>query len=85
MAEFVYALCATTSTLCVIMLYRGYRANRTPLLFWASLCFAGLAVNNLLLFVDLILLPEIDLSIWRLAIAMIAMSALLFGLIWEPK
>ncbi|HEY3654077.1 MAG TPA: DUF5985 family protein [Steroidobacteraceae bacterium] len=85
MAEFVYALCAATSTVCVIMLFRGYRTSRTRLLFWACLCFAGLAINNLLLFVDLIILPEIDLSIWRLAIAVAAMSALLFGLIWEAK
>lgn len=85
MAEFVYALCAATSVLCVIMLFRGYRASRTRLLFWACLCFAGLAVNNVLLFVDLVVLPEIDLSIWRLGIAVAAMSALLFGLIWEAK
>ena len=59
MAEFVYALCAGTSILCVIMLFRGYLASRTQLLFWACLCFAGLAVNNLLLFVDLIILPDV--------------------------
>jgi hypothetical protein len=85
MGEFVYALCAATSILCVIMLFRGYRASRSHLLFWACLCFAGLAVNNLLLFVDLIVLPEIDLSLWRLWVAVAAMIALLFGLIWESK
>jgi hypothetical protein len=85
MAEFVYALCAATSILCVLMLYRGYRASRTRLLFWACLCFAGLAINNLLLFVDLIILPNTDLSIWRLGVAVAAMSALLLGLIWEAK
>lgn len=85
MAEFVYALCAGTSILCVIMLFRGYLASRTQLLFWACLCFAGLAVNNLLLFVDLIILPDVHLSIWRLGVAVVAMSALLFGLIWESK
>jgi hypothetical protein len=85
MAEFVYALCAGTSILCAIMLYRGYRSSRTHLLFWACLCFAGLAINNVLLFVDLIVLPDIDLSIWRLYIAVAAMGALLFGLIKESK
>jgi hypothetical protein len=85
MGKFVYALCAATSILCVIMLFRGYRASRSHLLFLACLCFAGLAVNNLLLFVDLIILPEIDLSFWRLWVAVAAMSALLFGLIWESK
>jgi hypothetical protein len=85
MAEFVYALCAGTSILCAIMLYRGYRSSRTHLLFWACLCFAGLAINNVLLFVDLIVLPDIDLSFWRLYIAVAAMGALLFGLIKESK
>jgi hypothetical protein len=85
MAEFVYALCAVTSTLCAVLLFKGYRLSRTRLLFWASLCFAGLALNNILLFVDLILVPQIDLSGWRNAAAVGGMSTLLLGLIWESK
>jgi hypothetical protein len=85
MAESVYALCAATSVLCAILLFRGYRATRTRLLFWSSLCFAGLAVNNVLLFVDLILLPTVDLFIWRTAAALVGMSVLLFGIVWESR
>jgi hypothetical protein len=83
MAEAVYALCAATSILCAVLLLRGYRATRTRLLFWASLCFAGLALNNVLLFVDLILLPNVDLFWWRAASALASFSILLFGLVWE--
>ena len=83
MAEAVYLLCAITSVVCAGMLFNGYRENRTRLLFWSSLCFAGLAVNNVLLFVDLILVPEIDLSILRSSIALASMMALLYGIIWE--
>ena len=83
MAEAVYLLCAITSVVCAGMLFNGYRENRTRLLFWSSLCFAGLAVNNVLLFVDLILVPEIDLSILRSSIALASMIALLYGIIWE--
>ncbi len=83
MAESVYALCAATSVLCAVLLFRGYRATRTRLLFWSSLCFAGLAVDNVLLFFNLILLPNIDLLLWRSTAALIGMSVLLFGLIWE--
>lgn len=83
MAESVYALCAATSVLCAVLLIRGYRATRARLLFWSSLCFAGLAVDNVLLFVGLILLPNIDLFLWRSTAALIGMSVLLFGLIWE--
>jgi hypothetical protein len=85
MAEAVYALCAATSILCAVLLLNGYRASRTRLLFWASLCFAGLAVNNVLLFIDLILVPDIDLFAWRAATAIAGMSALLYGLIWESR
>ena len=85
MAESVYALCAFTSILCAILLLKGYRATRTRLLFWASLSFAGLALNNVLLFIDLIMLPAVDLSIWRAAVALAGMSILLYGLIWESR
>jgi len=85
MAEAVYALCAATSILCAVLLFKGYRATRTRLLFWSSLCFACLAVNNVLLFVDLILLPNVDLFLWRSATALAGMSLLLFGLIWNSR
>lgn len=85
MAELVYVLCAATSILCAALLLRGYLASRTRLLFWASLCFLGLALNNILLFVDLIELPDIDLFWWRTASALVSMMVLLFGLIWELR
>jgi hypothetical protein len=85
MAELVYVLCAATSIMCAVLLLRGYRASRARLLFWASLCFLGLALNNILLFVDLIELPDIDLFWWRTAAALVGMMVLLFGLIWEIR
>ena len=86
MAETVYLLCAVTSVACAILLLRGYRASRTNLLFWSSLCFAGLAANNVLLFLDLVLfVQEVDLSLWRSGIAVGSMMMLLFALIWESK
>ena len=86
MAETVYLLCEVTSVACAILLLRGYRESRTSLLFWSSLCFAGLAVNNVLLFLDLVLfVQEIDLSLWRSGIAVGSMMMLLFALIWESK
>jgi hydrogenase/urease accessory protein HupE len=85
MAEAVYLLCAATSIVCAILLLRGYRASRTRLLFWSSLCFVGLAINNVLLAVDLMLVPQVDLSFWRSSIALGAMMLLLFGLVWESS
>ncbi len=85
MAEMVYVLCAATSIVCAVLLLRGYRASRMRLLFWASLCFLGLALNNVVLFVDLILLPDVDLFWWRSLPALGGMSILLYGLIWESR
>jgi hypothetical protein len=84
-AEAVYILCALTSILCALLLFRGYRATRTRLLFWASLCFLFLALNNVLLFVDIILLPKVSLFAWRNGAALAGMLLLVFGLTWETR
>lgn len=85
MAEIVYALCALTSVLCALLLLRGYRHSHTRLLFWASLCFVGFAVNNVLLFIDLVVLPDIDLFWWRTIPALIGVTLLIYGLVWESE
>lgn len=83
MAEIVYAPRAVTSVLCAALLLRAYRRSRAKPLLWSSLCFAGLAANNILLFVDLVLVPDVDLSIVRGLTAIAAMLVLLYGLIWD--
>lgn len=85
MAEGVYSLCALTSIVCAALLLRGYVRSRTPLLFWSSLCFVGLALNNVLLVVDLIAMPAADLSVLRSGVAVVAMGVLLYGLVWERQ
>ena len=85
MALTVYLLCALASLVCALLLMRGYRATRMPLLFWSALCFFVLAVTNSLLFVDLGLFPQVDLSIWRSGITLGAFSLLLYGLIFESQ
>jgi hypothetical protein len=83
MAEAVYALCAATSAACAVLLVRAYRRNRIRLLFWSAFCFAALAANNVLVFVDLIVVPEIDLSAVRSLVALVGLGALLFALLWS--
>jgi len=85
MAEFVYALCAITSIACAVLLVNGYRRSRTGLLFWSGLCFAGLAVNNVLLFVDLVIIPNVDFSLARSGAALAAMMVLIYGLVRESR
>jgi hypothetical protein len=85
MAEAVYLLCALTSAVCAILLLRRYLRNRTRLLVWSSLCFVGLALNNAILFLDRVVVPETDLSLLRNTTALVALLLLLFGLIWDSQ
>lgn len=81
----VYILCAATSALCAVLLLRGYAQSRARLLFWSGLCFIGLALNNFLLIVDVRVIPTIDLSFWRTVPALIGVSLLVYGLVWETR
>ena len=85
MASVVYALCALTSGLCALLLGRAYRASRARLLLWSSLAFVGLALNNLVLFIDLIVVPTVDLSLYRSLLAAVSIMVLLLGLIWDSE
>ena len=85
MASVVYTLCALTSALCAVLLWRAYRASRARLLLWSSLSFIGLACNNLLLFVDLVVVPSVDLALYRSLLAAISVLVLLMGLIWDSN
>jgi hypothetical protein len=83
MAEFVYVLCLITSVLCAVLLLRAYLRNRTSLLMWSSLCFVGLAINNVLLLIDLVVVPSVDLQLVRTGSGVAALLPLAFGLVWE--
>lgn len=82
-AEIVYLLCTATSLACAWLLFRGYARSGTRLLMWSGLCFAGLCLNNAVLFIDNIVFTSIDLSIWRLLPALIGIALLCYGLIEE--
>ena len=81
----VYIIGALTSAACAVLLMRGYVRGRKKLLLWSGLCFTILSISNLLIFVDLVLFPDIDLYRYRLGSASVAMLLLLYGLIWESE
>ncbi|HWM90119.1 MAG TPA: DUF5985 family protein [Thermoanaerobaculia bacterium] len=85
MASVVYALCTLTSGLCAALLLRAYLSSRARLLLWSTLAFLGLACNNLLLFVDLIVFPTLGLALYRSLTAAFAVMILMLGLIWDSK
>ena len=79
----VYILCFLTSSACAWLLGRSYARSRTKLLLWSSACFVLLAANNLMLVVDLLVLPDVNLRVSRLLLALAAVSVLIFGFVWD--
>jgi hypothetical protein len=85
MAETVYLLCALTSVMCAVLLIRSWTRSRARILLWSSFCFIGLAINNVLLFIDLVVAPDVDLSWARSVTAVFSVSLLVIGMIWERR
>jgi len=81
----VYLLCVLTSALCAILLGRSYLRTRMRLLLWSSLCFVLLAANNLVVVIDLAILPTVDLRLLRHALSLGAVLLLLVGFIWDRE
>lgn len=82
-AIIVYVLCAATAFSCAILLARGYNQTRTRLLFWSAVCFVGLTAANVLLVIDLVIIPQQDLSLYRSVVTLVSGAMLLFGLVSE--
>ena len=80
----VFLLCFATSLVCLVLLARSYMRTRMRLLLWSALCFVFLALNNLLLFIDVVVFPvEVSLLPYRQLTGLIGVSVLLYGFIWE--
>ena len=82
-ASLVYLLCLATSVLCALLLARAYLRSGARLLLWSAICFAMLALNNLLVVVDIIVLPDADLTLLRNLASLIGITALLYSFIWD--
>jgi drug/metabolite transporter superfamily protein YnfA len=85
MAEIIYVLCAGTSIFCALLLLRSYLRHRTRLLLLSMICFLGLAVNSVIVFIDLAVLPAVDLRLVRTLAAFGSIFIFLVGLIWESR
>jgi hypothetical protein len=59
----------------------GNRPSRVRLLLWSGLCFALLCIENLLLILDRIVFPAVDLAPWLVPFALIGIALMLYGLI----
>jgi hypothetical protein len=85
MATVVYFLCALMSGTCAVLLLKRYLANKSPLLFWAMISFSGLFLSNLLLVLDFVYFPSIDLYPVRAVTTLASLGFMIFGFIWEVE
>ncbi|HEX7053616.1 MAG TPA: DUF5985 family protein [Burkholderiales bacterium] len=84
--NFVLSILAIlTSVACMVFLFRAYAAGGVRLLLWSALCFVCLSVNNVFLFLDLVVFPNVDFRPYRLSAALIGVALLLYGFIWEAE
>jgi hypothetical protein len=81
----VYGLCTVVAACCAGLLVRAFVGSRARLLLWGSVCFALLAINNLALVLDLVILSSINLFIVRNLSALLAVCAMLYGLVCDER
>jgi hypothetical protein len=79
----LYMVAILSSATCALLLFRAYIHRRVRLLMWSGICFVGLTMNNVALFVDLVVYPQFDLRVARHLPALIGMMFLLYGFICD--
>jgi hypothetical protein len=84
-AGVIYLLCSITALLCAWFLLRAYRRSQYRLLLWGGLCFVGLTFGNVLLVIDKMIIPYVDLYAWRLLLTLVSLAVLLYGLVWDAE
>jgi len=85
MAELIYGLCTILSLAIAVMLWRQHRRMPTRMIYWTALCFSGLALSNLVLVLDKLVFPDLDLRVLRHSISLLSIGLLLFGLVYEDE
>lgn len=85
MAAAVYLLCSLSCLTCAVLLLRTYRAGASRFVLWSVLCFIGLTAGNALLFIDQVLVPEVDLLLYRQLVTFASVSALMWGFVWDTR
>lgn len=83
MATAVYVLCALTSLACAVLLLRSYGKRGARLLLWSGLGFVGITLGNVMLVMDLVVLPERDLALFRSLPVLAGLAVLIYGLVWD--
>ena len=81
----VYVLSVVIGVACAVLLARGHLRSPSRLLLSAAICFAGLALNDVGLIVDVFVLPGISLVAVRSLPALVGLAVLVRALIKEAR
>jgi hydrogenase/urease accessory protein HupE len=84
-AAVVYILCALTSLACAVLLLRSHAQRHIRLLFWSGLGFVGFTLGNIVLVIDTMVVPAVDLSLLRSIPVLAGLAVLLYGLVWDAR
>ena len=84
-ASAVYVLSVLIGGACAVLLFRAHRRAPSPLLLSAAICFAGLALNDVGLIIDVFVLPDINLVAVRSLPALVGLAVLVRALIKEAR
>jgi hypothetical protein len=85
MEQVAYVLCGLTALACSVLLLRGYLRKRVRLLLWCACFFLALTLENVVLFIDVVIVPHTDLSLLRNSVALVGLLLLIYGLVWETN
>lgn len=85
MALTVYALCALTALACSILLFLASRRSGSRMLFWSGMCFFLLTLANAAVIADSYVFTRLPLWPVRHGLSLLAICALLYGLIFEER
>lgn len=83
MPGLAFILCAVTSLLSGVLLWRAARGPTLRLLRWSAAFFFGMTLNNLLLFVDVVTGPDVNWTTPANVVAVLSIIGLIYALIWE--
>ena len=83
MSEVVYFFCAAASALCAFLLIRGYLRRRTRMLLWSSVYFLCQALSNAVLVLDLVIFPDVPLTMLRRLLTFSGTAIFLLAMIAE--
>lgn len=83
MSSVTFILCTIISLISAILLMRSAKGPQGRFLFWGAIYFLGAALNNILLYIDAVVVPDVDWALAPNLVGLVSIAILIYALIWE--